>query len=201
VRIVKDQTTSGTFEFTEINSPGGGVTMEITPEIYDPIEVTLSGQADTMEAGSTMIVTASVPLDTGSVAYTWYINGLSKTTGSSYTLGADLTEGTYRLDVTVMTTDGSRAGSATHTFQVIPGLVTQATLEWDPNNEPDLAGYKLYYGLASGSYETTIDVGNQTTYTITDLDVGEIYYIAATAYNTSGLESGYSNEVILDTSS
>jgi len=121
--------------------------------------------------------------------------------GSSYTLGADLTEGTYRLDVTVMTTDGSRAGSATHTFQVTPGAITKATLEWDPNSEPDLAGYKLHYGLASRSYDTTIDVGNRTTYTITDLEVGETYYIAATAYNTSGLESGYSNEVILNTTS
>jgi hypothetical protein len=201
VRIVKDQTTSGQFEFTEINAPGGGVAMEVTPEIHDPIEVTLSGQVDTLEEGSTMTVTASVPPDTGTVGYTWYINGLSKATGASYTVGADLTEGTYRLDVTAMTTDGSRAGSATHTFQVIPASVTQATLEWDPNSEPDLAGYKLHYGLASRSYETTIDVGNQTTYTITDFEVGQTYYISATAYNTSGLESGYSNEVIFDASS
>jgi len=201
VRIVKDQATSGTFEFTEIDSPGGGVAVEITPEIYDPIEVTLSGQVDTLETGTAMTVTASVPSDTGSVAFSWYINGLFKASGSSYTLGADLVEGTYRLDVTVMASDGSRAGSATHTFQVIAGAVTQATLEWDPNSEADLAGYKLHYGLASGSYDTTIDVGNQTTYTITDLDVGETYYIAATAYNTTGLESGYSNEVIFDSSS
>ena len=94
-----------------------------------------------------------------------------------------------------------RAGSASQSFQVIAATVTQATLIWDPNSEPDLAGYKLHYGLASRSYDTTIDVGNQTTYTITDLNVGETYYIAATAYNTSGLESGYSNEVILNTSS
>ncbi len=201
VRIVKDQTTSGTFEFTEINTPGGGVAVQVTPEIYDPITVTLSGQTDTLEAGSTMTVTASVPADTGAVAYTWYINGLSKATGASYTLGGDLTEGNYRLDVTVMTTDGNRAGSASHSFQVIPGAVTQATLEWDPNSEPDLAGYKLHYGLASGSYDTTVDVGDQTTYTIANLEVGATYYIAATAYNTSGLESGYSNEVILNTSS
>jgi len=198
VRIVKDQTTNGTFEFTEVNSPDGGVAVEITPEIYDPIEVTLGGQEDIVEEGSSMTVTASVPPDTGSVEYKWYINGLSKATGSSCTLGAGLTEGSYRLDVTVMTTDGNRAGSASHVF---PATLTQATLEWDPNSEPDLAGYKLHYGMASGSYVTTVDVGNQTTYTLTDLDVGETYYIAATAYNTSGLESGYSNEVILSTTS
>lgn len=201
VRIVKDQTTSGTFEFTEINTADGGVAVEITPKIYDPIEVTLSGQLASLEAGSSMTVTAAVPADTGTVTYKWYLNGLSKTTGSSYTLGADLAEGSYRLDVTVMTTDGNRAGSASHTFQVVAGAITQATLEWDPNSEPDLAGYKLHYGPASRSYDTVIDVGNQTTYTLTDLEVGETYYIAATAYNTSGMESGYSNEVVFDTAS
>ena len=148
-----------------------------------------------------MTVTAGVPEDTGSVTCTWYLNGLSQATGSSCTLGAGLSQGSYRLDVTVMSADGNRPGSATHTFQLIPGAVTQATLEWDPNSEPDLAGYKLHYGLASRSYDTTVDVGNRTTYTITNLEVGETYYIAATAYNTSGLESGYSNEVVLSTSS
>ncbi len=201
VRIVKDQTTSGQFEFTEINTPGSSVSVDVTPEIHDPITVTLSGQVDTLDLGSSMTVTASVPPDTGSVEYTWYINGQSKASGSSYTLGSDLSEGTYRLDVTVISTDGSRAGSTSHSFQVIAPAVTQATLIWDPNSEPDLAGYKLHYGLASRSYDTVINVGNQTTYTLTGLEVGPTYYIAATAYNTSGLESGYSNEVIFNTSS
>jgi len=201
VRIVNNQTTLGLFEFTEINTPGGGIAVNITPELHDPITVTLSGQADTLDLGGSMTVTASVPPDTGSVVYNWYINGQSSSTGSSYTLGSDLPEGTYRLDVTAVSTDGSRAGSASHSFQVIAVAVTQATLEWDPNSEPDLAGYKLHYGLASRSYGTVIDVGNQTSYTLADLAVGPTYYIAATAYNTSGLESGYSNEVILNTSS
>jgi beta-glucanase (GH16 family) len=77
-------------------------------------------------------VTASVPADTGSVEYKWYINGLSKATGPSCILGDDLSEGGYRLDVTVMTTDGSRAGSATHSFQVVAAAVAQ-----DPPTPPD----------------------------------------------------------------
>lgn len=71
------------------------------------------------------------------------------------------------------------------------------TLEWDANSEPNLGGYKIYYGTQSGVYNTTIDVGNVTTYTIHDLIEGT-YYFVATAYNTEDpvLESGYSNEVI-----
>ncbi len=74
-----------------------------------------------------------------------------------------------------------------------PALGGDAIVSWDANSEPDLVGYKLYYGTASRSYGTPIDVGNQTTYTINDLGPGT-YYFAATAYDTSGNESGFSNE-------
>src|SRR5438876_6257837 len=71
----------------------------------------------------------------------------------------------------------------------------QVTLAWDPNTETDLAGYKLYYGTSSGSYPSSVDVGNLTSYTLSGLLEGRIYYFAATAYNLSLGESGFSNEV------
>jgi fibronectin type 3 domain-containing protein len=74
----------------------------------------------------------------------------------------------------------------------------QATLSWNPNSERDLAGYKVYYGNSSRTYHTNIDVHKVTTYTITDLSEGEIYYFAATAYDKRKNESGYSNEVSYD---
>ena len=74
-------------------------------------------------------------------------------------------------------------------------LAAQATLAWDPNTESDLAGYKIHYGTASGSYTVHTDVHNVTTYTVTGLTAGQTYYFAATAYDASGNESGYSNPV------
>src|SRR2546425_857338 len=71
----------------------------------------------------------------------------------------------------------------------------QVALAWDANTDPDLAGYKLYYSISSGSYQLSVDVGNQTSYTLSGLLEGQIYYFAATAYNLSGSESGFSNEV------
>jgi len=81
------------------------------------------------------------------------------------------------------------------------GVYAEVSLEWDTNTEPDLDGYKLYYGSASRSYGYIIDVGNQTSFTIVDLVEGETYYFAVTAYNTSGYESTYSNEVIYNVTS
>jgi PKD repeat protein len=69
------------------------------------------------------------------------------------------------------------------------------TLAWDANSEP-VGGYKLHVGLSSGNYTSSVNVGNNTTYTKTDLEAGETYYFAVTAYDTTEtLESDYSNEV------
>jgi len=73
----------------------------------------------------------------------------------------------------------------------------QVTLVWDHNNEPDLAGYKIYYGNSSRDYSKSIDITsrNITTCTIPDLIEGQTYYFAATAYNSNLVESDYSVEV------
>ena len=69
------------------------------------------------------------------------------------------------------------------------------TLAWDPNTEPDLAGYRVYYGTASGVYVDSVNAGNTTTYRLDGLLDGVTYYIAVTAYDTSGNESDFSKEV------
>jgi Purple acid Phosphatase, N-terminal domain len=73
-------------------------------------------------------------------------------------------------------------------------LAADVSLSWRPNSEPELAGYKVYYGGAPGSYGISITVGMQTTHTVTGLNAGT-YYFAVTAYDNSGNETGFSNEV------
>lgn len=82
------------------------------------------------------------------------------------------------------------------------GTTGEATLSWtmpttnvDDTPLTDLAGVKLYYGVASGTYTTVIDATLVTTYAVTNLTVGTTYYFVATAYDTSGNESSYSNEI------
>ncbi len=43
VWVVKDWATSGTYEFYEINQPDPSIEVNITPEMNDPIEVTMGG--------------------------------------------------------------------------------------------------------------------------------------------------------------
>ena len=80
--------------------------------------------------------------------------------------------------------------SATNSF------AGSATLAWDPPDvSADVVGYKIYYGTTSSTYSQIIDVGNMTSYTVTGLTDGQSYYFVVTTYNSSGLESYYSNEV------
>ena len=71
----------------------------------------------------------------------------------------------------------------------------QITLEWDAVIHSLLEGYVVHYGTYSGDYDVSLDVGNWTSCTIADLEEGETYYFAVTAYSTEGEESDFSNEV------
>jgi len=92
-----------------------------------------------------------------------------------------------------------------------PGHAVDVTLAWDANSESDLAGYAIYYGTESGGPYfgegavegySPVDIlldededpdPNVVQFTLHDLPEG-IYFFAVTAFNTSGEESGYSNE-------
>jgi hypothetical protein len=73
------------------------------------------------------------------------------------------------------------------------GILSSVTLAWNPNSEPDLAGYYVYYGRDSGDYVRIVSVAVPTA-TI-KVRGNKTIYFAATAYDTSGEESDFSNEV------
>jgi hypothetical protein len=75
---------------------------------------------------------------------------------------------------------------------------SSVTLGWDPSTSTNVAGYKVYYGPASGNYTNSVTAAasSATTATVSNLVAGATYYFAATAYDTSNLESEFSNEVV-----
>ena len=78
------------------------------------------------------------------------------------------------------------------------GTAVQAanvTLAWNPNLDPAITGYNLYYGGTSGTYTNQVSVGLATNAVTSDLLVGVTYYFAATTYNAAGIESLFSGEV------
>lgn len=68
-------------------------------------------------------------------------------------------------------------------------------LEWNDNSETDLAGYRLFVGNLPGSYSASYDIGKPA-YAIVDLNPRLApFFFAVKAYNRSGQESDFSNEV------
>jgi len=67
-------------------------------------------------------------------------------------------------------------------------------LGWQPSSDPDVAGYRIYYGTSSHNYSETVSVGKLTSVTINGLAEGVTYYFAATTFNDQNQESGFSNE-------
>ena len=78
-------------------------------------------------------------------------------------------------------------------------------LTWQPPSQnadgsplSDLSGYNIYVGTASNDYdymEIRLDNPGLTAYVVDNLEPG-IYYFAATAFNSSGIESAFSGEVV-----
>ncbi|MDH3573969.1 MAG: PKD domain-containing protein [Desulfobacteraceae bacterium] len=73
----------------------------------------------------------------------------------------------------------------------------QTSLEWAPNNEPDLAGYRVFCREQSQSYDYANPSweGTDSYCTIYDLDETKTYCFVVRAFDTERLESGNSNEV------
>ncbi len=79
------------------------------------------------------------------------------------------------------------------------------TLSWLPPTENedgsplmDLAGYRLRYGSNANSYPNLIDINNPgiVTFSVENL-VPNTYYFVITAYNSSGVESTFSNQATM----
>jgi hypothetical protein len=79
-------------------------------------------------------------------------------------------------------------------FHPALGSASSISVSWNANTESDLAGYKIYYGDQSRTYSSSVNVGKVTSYQLSNVSTGKTYYIALTAYDTSGNESGYSSE-------
>jgi hypothetical protein len=77
----------------------------------------------------------------------------------------------------------------------LPGY--SVDLAWDRSPSPEVTGYRVYYGVASGNYTNSVVVGNVTTNTVPALSRGVTYFFAVTSYDANGRESTFSNEINL----
>jgi len=159
-----------------------GTSLDFTPTVDNPDGVPLTFSATNLPSWAS--------LDTG----TGRVTG---TPGAS-----DV--GTYsNIRLTVSGGGGSDTSPA-FSIEVVAVASGSATLSWVPPTEKtdgsplgdDLAGYKIYYGQSENALNQTVTLDNPglTNVVIQDL-TPTTWYFVATAYDTVGLESQFSNMV------
>lgn len=174
---------------------GGGTNTDAGGSTADLVSISATPSGQTLAVGNTRQFRASGIYSDGTsrnltTQVTWSSSDTSVATVSSSGLATALSTGT----TTITTTSGGISGNTTLTVRS-GGSGGTINLAWDSNTEAKLAGYKIYYGTATGTYDDSIDVGNVSTFDLTGLTKGQTYFIVVTAYDTSKHESGYSNEV------
>ena len=72
------------------------------------------------------------------------------------------------------------------------------SVEWDPSPEAEVIGYRVSIGPAPGVYDSTVDVGNSTTFTLTSVVAGRTYCFAVAAYSAGPSVGSRSADVCTD---
>ncbi len=182
-------------------SVAGSTTLTVTPATLVSIAVTPATasitQGTTKQFKATGTFSDSTTQDL-TAASTWSSSNTGVATVSnaagSYGLATAVAAGT----ATITATSGGVSATAALTVTAI--TTGSATLSWnapttntDGTPLTDLAGYKVHMGTSSGNYTTVVDIGNVTTYAVSNLAPGT-YYFVVTAYDSSSNESNFSNE-------
>ena len=112
--------------------------------------------------------------------------------------------GMYR-DILISVSDGTASASLPRfDISVDQSGNFSTTLSWTPPTENDdgsalmdLAGYKIYWGTTPGVYTNSVTLNNPglTSYVVDNLAAGT-YEFVATSFNSSGVESMYSNSAM-----
>ena len=152
--------------------------------------VSISPTSVTLPANATQQFTATV-IGMTNTAVSWSATGGSISPSGLYT--APGTAGTYMVTATSVV-DPTQFSTASVT---VPAPIQHwVTLNWTYSTTPTVIGYNVYRATQPNGPYAMINTGLVASATYDDLNVqsGQTYYYVATAVDSSGVESVYSNQ-------
>jgi len=210
--LIEPTTTLSPAVYVTTSTIAGGITTSIAKTTTTTSSSTSSSSSSSSTSSTSSTSASSSSTSSTAKATTTSSSSTSSTVkaSSTSTSSTSSTSSTAKATTTSLkpSTTTSTVSSSTSTSTVVTTTsisittttiapspaASRVTLAWDAVTDTDLAGYKIYYGTASGTYTGNRDAAKLTTYTFLGLPNGT-HYFAVKAYNTSGVESGFSNEV------
>jgi hypothetical protein len=176
------------------------------------LDITSPGNLSAMDTtDASMSLSGSASADLGVFEVSWVNDrggeGVAAGTESWKIQNIDLELGENQVTVTAEDTSGATKSRRLRVKRE-SGENGSATLSWTPpttriDGSPlnNLAGYKIFYGRMSGVYDYEVEIDNPgvVTYVVEGLVSGDWYFTLA-AFDTDGLQSDRSNEVLREIS-
>lgn len=177
-------------------SPSGSATTTI--DTVAPTTLILDGMATTWRARPTWTL-SGISAEASVIRYRlgggpWTVS--TEVGLMTYISDVSLSQGTHTLYVQVADAAGNWSDTAEFSTVIDSGSIR---LLWDPHVDPAVSGYYVYWGTESGIYSNVVEIIGADPlpeYAVSDLQIGQTYYLAVTAYDDNGLESEYSDEVV-----
>lgn len=118
VRVVKDQTTTGTITIVKRNQ--SSISIDISSKMESPLNVTITGTVEILNLNETLTLSANTENYTEPLKYNWYVNGTAviPEVNNELTFGENLLSGSYEISVSAFSIDGTRAGFASTVIEV-----------------------------------------------------------------------------------
>jgi hypothetical protein len=183
------------------SSSGSASSEGVSLAITNP---TSASAMDTTDRTISLAGTAASDLGIAEVSWRNDRGGQGTASGTSNWQASSVALQLGQNAITVTAEDGGgNTQSRNITVNRESGETGSATLSWiapttreDGSALTNLAGYKIYYGRMSGTYDYTVEISNPgvQTYVVEELVSGDWYFVLS-AYDSSDVESNPSNEV------
>ncbi|NIO59698.1 MAG: hypothetical protein GTO33_10250, partial [Acidobacteria bacterium] len=92
--------------------------------------------------------------------------------------------------------EGNTRPSKAGGVPALSGMWTDTTIDLSWTGPPSPTGFKVYYGMGSGLYDSVDDVGLTSSHSLVGLQTLVNWYSAVAAYDAEGNETVFSNEHI-----
>lgn len=183
----------------------GSATLTVTPAVLTALAVSPANTSISVNANQQFTVTGTYSDSTTqnlTATATWSSSNTTVAQISNAAGSQGLATGIAAGTTMITAISGGFSGTATLSVTSAAGTgAGSVSLAWYAPTEHidgspliDLSGYRLYVGSSQRTYTQVFDIGNTSTYTLSNLAAGT-YYIAVTVYTSTGAESDYSNEI------